>query len=195
MSLTATPVQPAFVFVLSKPLEPHELPACAICLSPVQERDSFRFRRKSEESYHSGFRMLSDNGVFGAELLYCQHEFHRSCVTSYAEHAILSDGRWCVRCPSSNCNYRLYHTDIKELCGQSSPALARYVELKTKDFSERVRQVQAGEEVDAATREWMAENCDVCPGCKALVYRDAGCKSITCPCEARFTHGEHRLST
>jgi hypothetical protein len=35
----------------------------------------------------------------------------------------------------------------------------------------------------------------VCPGCKAVVYRDAGCKSITCPCEARFTHGEHRLST
>ena len=69
------------------------------------------------------------------------------------------------------------------------------MELKTKDFSERVRQVQAGEEVDAASRQWMADNCDVCPGCKAIVYRDAGCKSITCPCEARFTHGEHRLST
>ncbi len=64
-----------------------------------------------------------------------------------------------------------------------------------EDFSERVRQVQAGEEVDTATRQWIVDNCDVCPGCKAVVYRDAGCKSITCPCEARFTHGEHRLST
>jgi hypothetical protein len=69
--------------------------------------------------------VLSDKGVFSAELLYCSHEFHRSCVTDYASHAILSDGRWCVRCPSSNCNYRLYHTDVKELCGQSSPALTR----------------------------------------------------------------------
>lgn len=119
--------QPAFVFVVSKPLEPHELPTCAICLSPVPEREGFRFRRKAEESYNSGMRVLSENGKFSSELLYCSHEFHRSCVTSYAEHAILSDGRWCVRCPSSSCNYRLYHGDIKELCGQSSPALTRCV--------------------------------------------------------------------
>ena len=131
-SLTSLPPspQPSFVFVTSKPMEPHELPSCAICLSPVPERESFRFRRKAEESYNSGFRVLSNNGVFSAELLYCEHAFHRNCVTSYAEHAILSDGRWCVRCPSSKCNYRLYHTDIKELCGQSSAALARCVLLR-----------------------------------------------------------------
>jgi hypothetical protein len=46
------------VFVTSKPMEPHELPSCAICLSPVPERESFRFRRKAEESYHSGFRFV-----------------------------------------------------------------------------------------------------------------------------------------
>ena len=39
-------------------MEPHELPSCAICLSPVPERESFRFRRKAEESYHSGFRFV-----------------------------------------------------------------------------------------------------------------------------------------
>ena len=69
-----------------------------------------------------------------------------------------------------------------------------YAELKTKDFSERVRQVQAGEDVDADTRKFIAEHCDVCPNCKVILFRDAGCKTITCPCEARFTHGEHRLS-
>ena len=111
--------------MVSKPLEQHELPTCAICLSPVPEREGFRFRRKAEESYNSGMRVLAANGKFSTELLYCSHEFHRSCVVSYAEHAILSDGRWCVRCPSSSCNYRLYHGDIKELCGQSSPARAR----------------------------------------------------------------------
>ena len=83
--------------------------------------------------------------------------------------------------------------------------------MKSKDFKERVRQVREGEEVDAATRDWMVANCDVCPGCQvcvtlcrftaaaltatarqAIVYRDAGCRSITCTCDARFVHGEHR---
>jgi len=95
----------------------------------VQERDIFRFKRKTEESFHSGFRVLSSNGrSFSAELEYCSHEFHRACVTSYAEHAILSDRRWCVRCPSADgCKYRLYSSDLRELCGQSSPAHARCV--------------------------------------------------------------------
>jgi hypothetical protein len=113
------------------------------------------------------------------------------------------------------------------------PAGRSFCELKLQDFSERLRQVQAGEDVDSATRGWMAENCDVCPGCQvrgahaawpgsadfnsarasplsfthhgrarlavagltfwqAIVYKDAGCQSITCTCDARFVHGQHR---
>ena len=113
----------------------------------MPECEGFRFRRKSEESYNSGMRVLADNGKFSSELQYCNHVFHRACVTSYAEHAILSDGRWCVRCPggagvsesaaatgsvSSKCNYRLYHADVKELCGQSYLVLTRCVPCRQR---------------------------------------------------------------
>jgi len=95
----------------------------------------------------------------------------------------------------SECQMHATHTRLGlGLPRPTRSTLRSYVELKTKDFSERVRQVQAGEEIDADTRKFIAEQCDICPGCKAIVFRDAGCKSITCPCEARFTHGEHRLS-
>ena len=201
---------------------------CCICLNAVKPGDAFRFRRRAEESFHSGFRTLSAAGRFDGELQFCRrarqacwqhawllttdttpnaslgsHDFHRSCVQSYAEHAILREGRWCVRCPnnsaedsSARCAYLLYSSDIRELCGATSQAFTRcapaallalggqlttaphagsFCDLKSKDFKERVRQVRAGEEVDAATRDWMVANCDVCPGCQVRWFPAGSC--------------------
>lgn len=186
--------QPAYVFVRPAAGQPGDEPdvVCAICLSNVPAPERFRFRRKAEESYHSGFRSLSSAGTFSGELLHCNHAFHRSCVQSLAEHAILRDGRWRVRCPQPGCAYRLYTSDIRELCGATSATFTRFGELRTADFRERLRQVQAGEEVDPATRDWMAQNCDVCPGCQAIISKEHGCHNITCTCDARFVHGQHR---
>ncbi len=63
--------QPAYVFV--QPADAAEKEAsCAICLSAVPARERFCFRRKAEESYHSGFRNLSAVGTFSEELQYCR---------------------------------------------------------------------------------------------------------------------------
>jgi hypothetical protein len=55
----------------------------------------------------------------------CSHAFHKACVQSYAEHAIMRDGRWHVRCPGTGCAYHLYTSDVRELCGAASPAFTR----------------------------------------------------------------------
>jgi hypothetical protein len=60
------------VFVVPRE-EPEGEVACAICLSTIEHgADRFRFRRKAEESFHSGFRTLSPQGTFAAELQYCR---------------------------------------------------------------------------------------------------------------------------
>jgi hypothetical protein len=114
------------------------------------------------------------------------HDFHRSCVQSYAEHAILREGRWRVRCPHSGCAYQLYTSDVRELCGPTSSAFTAFSQLKTADYAERLRQVQAGQEVDAATRDWIAANCDVCPGCQVRVH--CASQRLRMLCDASCAH-------
>jgi hypothetical protein len=72
-------VQPAYVFV--QPVDaPEKDASCAICLSVVPTRERFRFRRKAEESYNSGFRNLSPAGTFAEELQYCRHAHRLQCT-------------------------------------------------------------------------------------------------------------------
>jgi hypothetical protein len=90
--------QPAFVFVLPAEAADATPPSCAICLSEVPPAERFRFRRKIEESYHSGFRNLSAAGTFSEELMYCRRVCARflpavawHCIDAMACDAMRSD--------------------------------------------------------------------------------------------------------
>lgn len=102
--------QPAFVFVLPAEAADATPPSCAICLSEVPPAERFRFSRKTEESYHSGFRNLSAAGTFSEELMYCRRASARF-LPAVAWHCAMHERRCdAMRCALTLAGFRFLAT-------------------------------------------------------------------------------------
>lgn len=167
---------------------------CAICLQNVTVDTVFRFQRRVEESFTSGFKKLgADQRLFLTDLEWCSHAYHKACIKAYAEHSIIEEGRWKVKCPAAGCPLRLYTADVSAVVGAESRAFQLHAQLRSRDYTMRLEALKSGAEgADDATREWMKSRCCVCPSCSAVICKEDGCPTVTCTCEKRFEAAKHR---
>jgi hypothetical protein len=107
------------------------------------------------------------------------HDFHRACVQSYAEHAILSDSRWRVRCAQQGCAYQLYTSDVRELCGASSPAFIRCAAPSAMHHGACVRLPRAtcvAPAADCFSFDWWRLTASVSSSCRISRSACAKCR-------------------
>mmetsp|Transcript_30809 Transcript_30809/g.52847 ORF Transcript_30809/g.52847 Transcript_30809/m.52847 type:complete len:423 (-) Transcript_30809:363-1631(-) len=117
------------------------------------------------------------------------HEFCKACVGSFIDSSI-DDGRLHIQCPAYKCSVDLTSAMLTAI--SSSKTVARLEtnrKLKFTSHLETLNKKAADGTADKNTLEflaWARSNVRVCPSCRVIIYRFAGCDHMRCRCGVSF---------
>ena len=111
------------------------------------------------------------------------HRACGGCVRAYLARQI-DDGRLHIRCFASGCSTLVAKDDLTHHVPRPYEA---YTARMADANRARLRSLACStDDADRSFLIWASENTRICPSCNVVVFRYAGCHSITCRCGGRF---------
>lgn len=125
----------------------------------------------------------------------CQHPICLDCMARYVGVRVEEQRAFQLRCPMEGCSNELFEKDVRRLVEEgvmSGDVLIRFAALRARDFNARSKSFdllipQSDDDLNfvLALREMR-----LCPRCKLVIQRSAGCNSFFCICGEKFNYAK-----
>eukprot|EP00052_Salpingoeca_macrocollata_P024016 m.213473 g.213473 ORF g.213473 m.213473 type:complete len:542 (-) comp22171_c1_seq3:77-1702(-) len=109
----------------------------------------------------------------------CGHKFCKDCLWSFVMHEVES-GNVNIRCPAVGCEHILYGDDVMRL---NKAAGVKFKALNREIHVQRLKEL----DVEGIPQSILNE-LRVCPSCRVVLQRSAGCDSMRCVCGVSFSY-------